>query len=275
MNTLSIIMLILGLLFTISFVIYTKKVGTKTNAKGVKSILSTIVAPIALLFLAVYTTAFSVVRCAILNNPEVLVDASKKLQENERERQAEASKEAVKNITADDATTAPIVGNADGKVVIYEFFDYNCGYCKHGNNVLNEVLNAQKDVKVVLKNFPIFGEMSITPAKASIAAKEQGIEKMKAFHNALFKANLRPTSDKDVEKQVENAVFEVAKKAGLDVAKLKKDMTASVVEEELLKTRKLAEKLGIQGTPAFVIGNQFFPGYIEANVMMDAINSAK
>ena len=213
-------MLILGLLFTIAFVIYTKKIGTKTNAKGVKSILTTIVAPIALLFLAVYTTAFSVVRCAILNNPEVLVDASKKLQENERERQAEASKEAVKNITADDATTAPIVGNADGKVVIYEFFDYNCGYCKHGNNVLNEVLNAQKDVKVVLKNFPIFGEMSITPAKASIAAKEQGIEKMKAFHNALFKANLRPTSDKDVEKQVEKAVFEVAKKAGLDVAKL-------------------------------------------------------
>ena len=272
MNT---IMLILGLLFTVAFVVYTKMTGTKTNAKGAKSILTTIVAPIVILFLAIYTTAFSVVRCAILSNPKILRETADKLQEAEKKEQAEAALKAVKQISEDDSSTAPVIGKADGKVVIYEFFDYNCGYCKHGNSVLTEVLKAQDDVKVVLKNFPIFGEISTTPAKASIAAKEQGEEKVKAFHNALFKANLRPTGNKDIEKQVEKAVFDVAKKAGLDVAKLKKDMEAPVVEEELLKTRQLAEKLGIQGTPAFVIGNQFFPGYIEAPVMIDAINSAK
>lgn len=274
MNTLT---LIIGLLLTVAFVLYTKKVATKTFSKKSTTILATIVAPIVILFLAIYATAHSVVRIAMIGNPEILTDTVRKLEENERKKQMEAAKDALKNISAEDSKYAPIVGNPDGKVVVYEFYDYNCGFCRRGHAALNEVLEQEKDVKVVLKSFPIFPPSQI-PGRAVIAAQMQG--KANELHQELFSTNLIPeqndkASEKDVNEQIKAIVFGAAKKAGLDVEKLKKDMENPAVEEEIIRTRELATKLGIQGTPAFIIGDQFFRGFIEAPAMMEAIKQSK
>ncbi len=274
MNTLK---LIIGLLLTVAFVLYTKKVASKTFSKKSKSILATIIAPIAILFLAIYTTANSVVRIALLDNPEMLIDASKELDAKQRAKEMEAAKEALKNISEEDSKYAPVIGNPNGKVVIYEFYDYNCGFCKRGNSALEEVLENEKDVKVVLKSFPIFPPSQI-PGRAIIAAQMQG--KAAELHHALFTTSLVPeqndkASEKDVNEQIKAIVFGAAKKAGLDVEKLKKDMENPAVEEEIIRTRELATKLGIQGTPAFIIGDQFFRGFIEAPVMIEAIKNSK
>jgi len=274
MNTLT---LIIGILATVAFVLYTKKVATKTFSKKSTNILATIVAPIVILFLAIYTTAHSVVRIAMIGNPEILTDTIKELEEKEKQKQIEAAKDALKNISEEDSKYAPIIGNPEGKVVVYEFYDYNCGYCKRGNAALEEVLANEKDVKVVLKSFPIFPPSQI-PGRAIIAAQMQG--KAAELHHALFTTNLIPEqadklSAKDSDDQIKAIVFGAAKKAGLDVEQLKKDMENPAIEEEIIRTRQLATKLGIQGTPAFVIGNQFFRGFIEAPVMIEAISQAK
>ncbi len=274
MNTLT---LIIGILLTVAFVLYTKKVATKSYNKKSVTILATIVAPIVILFLAIYATAHSVVRIALVGNPEMLIDASKELEARAKRKEMEAAKEALKNVSEEDSKYAPIVGNPDGKVVVYEFYDYNCGFCKRGNAALEEVLGSEKDVKVVLKSFPIFPPSQI-PGRAIIAAQMQG--KAAELHHALFTTNLIPeqndkASEKDVNEQIKAIVFGAAKKAGLDVDQLKKDMENPAVEEEIIRTRELATKLGIQGTPAFIIGDQFFRGFIEAPAMIEAINQAK
>ncbi|MBR1544742.1 MAG: DsbA family protein [Alphaproteobacteria bacterium] len=199
MNTLT---LIIGILLTVAFVLYTKKVATKTFSKKSNAVLATVVAPIAILFLAIYTTAYSVVRIAMISNPEILTDTVKKLEENEKKKQMEAAKDALKNISAEDSKNAPIIGNPDGKVVIYEFYDYNCGFCKRGHAALTDVLKDEKDVKVVLKSFPIFPPSQI-PGRAIIAAQMQG--KAEALHNELFSTNLIPEhNDKASEKMLMN-----------------------------------------------------------------------
>lgn len=274
MNTL---MLTLGLIWTIIFVLYTKKISSKTFDKKTKSILATIVAPIVILFLAIYTTSYSVVRKAMINDPEILTDTIKRLEEVEKEKQEEAAKEALKNISEDDSKYAPIIGNPEGKVVAYAFFDYNCGFCKRGDAALNKLLETEKDVKVVLKSFPIFPPSQI-PGRAIIAAKEQG--KVAELHKVLYETRLIPeaapnANEKDMNEKIKAIVFGAAQKAGLDVEKLKKDMEAPAVEEEILRTRQLAEKLGIQGTPAFIIGNDFFRGYVDTPVMKEAIENAR
>ncbi|MBD5405591.1 DsbA family protein [bacterium] len=282
MNTL---MLILSILWVIVFVVYTNYIYNKDKQYKNKQqkVLATIVAPVIILFFALYTSAAWVVgfrtRSAVINDPEMLLDASQRLQEIEEEKALQASRDAVKNIKEDDSKYAPIIGNADGKVVIYEFYDYNCGYCKRGNAVLSEVLASENDVKVVLKSFPIF-PVSQIPGRAIVAAANQDATKVAEFHKALFENSLVPevdekTTEKDMNDKIKAIVLGLAKKAGLDVVQLEKDMSSPAVEEEILRTRQLAEKLGIQGTPAFVVGDQLFRGYIDETQMKTAIEKSK
>ncbi|MGN0929954.1 MAG: DsbA family protein [Alphaproteobacteria bacterium] len=282
MNTL---MLILSILWVIVFVAYTNLISNRSKEYKNKyqKVVATIVAPAVILFFALYTSAAWVVgirvRDVVVSDPTMLIDASERLQEIEQEKALQASREAVKNIKEDDAKYAPIIGNADGKVVVYEFYDYNCGYCKRGNLALTEVLADEKDVKVVLKSFPIF-PVSQIPGRAIVAAANQDSAKVAEFHKALFENSLVPeadekTTEKDMNEKIKAIVLGLAKKAGLDVKQLEKDMNSPAVEEELLRTRQLADKLGIQGTPAFVVGDQLFRGYIDANQMRSAIEQSK
>ena len=278
----NILLLVLAVVWAVAFVVYDREVvQKKTFHKKPKKILATIVAPIVILFLAIYTTSAFVVasrtRHAVVNDPEMLIAAMENLENIQRERETKLARDALKNIRPDDHLHAPIGGNPEGRIVIYEFFDFNCGFCKRGHAALVEVLNTETDVKHVMKNLPIF-PVSQIPARALIASRHQG--KAEEFSNLLYETSLVPeagerTTEREMNEKIRAIVFGVAQRAGLDVEQLKKDMESPAVEEELLRTRQLAEKLGIQGTPAFVIGDQLFRGYIDASQIKSAVERAR
>jgi protein-disulfide isomerase len=146
-------------------------------------------------------------------------------------------------------TGSPVVGNAKGDVTVIEFFDYNCPYCKKAFHEVAQLVEKDKQVKLILKEFPILSKGSEEAAKVALAAKIQG--KYWEFHRAMQEAQGQTN---------EAAALRVAEKVGLDMAKVRKDMASADVKKEIDETRALAAKLGIQGTPHFLVGDRVIPG---------------
>jgi protein-disulfide isomerase len=144
---------------------------------------------------------------------------------------------------------SPVVGNAKGDVPVIEFFDYNCGYCKKAFSEVAKLVDKDKNVRVILKEFPILAKGSEEAARVALAARLQG--KYWEFHRAMLESQGQAN---------EAAALRVAEKLGLDMTRLKKDMASSEVKKELEETRALAQKMGIQGTPHFIIGDRIIPG---------------
>lgn len=183
----------------------------------------------------------------LVNKPEVLIEASKSLQ---KKQMAEVSSKAKDGIAKNasslfNSTQSPTLGNAKGDITIVEFLDYQCGHCKTMSPIIAELVKADPKLKVIIRGLPIFGESSKTATKAVIAATKQG-DKFISFNEALL-STTGPLNEKNI--------FELAKKAGLDVSKLKKDMGSSEVENEIKENFRLAREIGLMGTPAFVVGN--------------------
>ena len=190
----------------------------------------------------------AIVRDYLLKNPEIIRDAFIELQK--RQAQAEASEQIAE--FADDlfrGTDALIAGNPKGDVTVVEFFDYNCPYCKQAFKQLMQLAEKDKNVRIVFKEFPVLGDPSQFAARAAIAAHLQG--KYFEFHQALLEAPGRANAAK---------VEAIAKKIGLDVDRMKKDMNSKAVTERIAKIYGLARNLGIQGTPAYIVGNEVIAG---------------
>lgn len=179
----------------------------------------------------------------LVNNPKVLIEASRALQMQQREEMMKKAEDAIKdnraNLLKDHDSFS---GNPKGDVVLVEFFDFKCIHCKRMASVVKELADSDKNLKVVYKQLPIFGGQSRYAAKAAIAAAYQG--KYAEFHEALLetKANL----DK-------KQVVKIAKKLGLNLKKLGKDIRDPKTEEVIDENMKLAQKIGIMGTPAFIV----------------------
>ena len=196
----------------------------------------------------------NVIRDYLLRNPEVIVEAMRRLEARQQELEAEQARQAIAQ-RQDELLRdpmAPVVGAPDAPITVVEFFDYRCPYCKSIAEAMVETLESEGDVRIVFKEFPILGPESVYAAKAALAAERQG--KYRDFHLALmvFKGQL----DSD-------AVLRVAERVGLDVARLKADMEAAEIQAALDRNLELAAALGIRGTPAFVIGEQMIPGAID------------
>ena len=193
----------------------------------------------------------AIVKNYLLKNPDLMLEVQQaldqKMEQQRTEKLAKALGENGKELYRD--TAAPVAGNASGDVTVVEFFDYNCGYCRKAIKDVVKLVDTDKNVKVLFKEFPIFGEDSEAAAKVAIAAAKQG--KYWEVHKALFenkgKNNLQSALD-------------IAGKLGLDVEKLKVDMAAPDVTAEIERVRALAEKLGVNGTPHFFIGDNVVPG---------------
>jgi protein-disulfide isomerase len=184
-----------------------------------------------------------IVRDYLLEKPEILVEVSQKLQQQQQSKANEQAETAIaSNKEAIFDKMSPIVGNPTGKVTIVEFFDYQCIHCKHMAPIMSELIGKDKNVQVLYKELPIFGDESAYAAKAALAANKQ--QKYQAFHDALMAAPKGLTNEK---------VLEIAKTTGLDIEKLKKDIASKEVEESLAKNKTLAENLGIMGTPVFIV----------------------
>ncbi len=192
-----------------------------------------------------------IVRDYILENPEIIGDAIEAMQENLRKAaDAESAKilsEKRKEIENDPSS--PSGGNPKGDVTIVEFFDYLCGYCKQIHGPLMDLINKDGKVRMVYKELPVLGKVSTLAAKVALAANMQG--KYIAFNDALMRSRGQVT---------EESLFALAKETGLNIDKLKKDISSPDIEKALSANYDLARLLNIKGTPGFVIGDQVIRG---------------
>ena len=197
---------------------------------------------------------------AILEKPEILIEALSILQDRENAALVEAQSTALTELRDDFEQNAPIFGNLDGSVTLVEFFDYNCGYCRRAAPEVKAVLETSKDVRIVYREFPILGPGSEIAARASLAARNQG--KYQQFHEAMMALN---------GQAFEASVMEVAGDVGLDLEVLKTDMQSDLVNDHIAASLRLAEALRITGTPTFVLGDEIIPGVIERGTLLEKI----
>ena len=202
----------------------------------------------------------------LVKNPEVLVEAMTEL----RVRQQQAENDNLRKGLVEHRAAlladpqAPVAGNPKGDVTVVEFFDYSCPYCKSVEDNLKALLKSDDNVRLVLKELPVLGQGSILAARAALAARNQ--DKYAVFHDALM-TNRGQFS--------EDSLMRIAQSVGIDTERLKADMGSSKIEAMIEANTALAEVLGIRGTPAFVIGNQFFPGVIDLKKMKNAVAEAR
>jgi protein-disulfide isomerase len=191
------------------------------------------------------------IKSYLLANPEVMMEVQQALESKMEKIQAEKMASALKENSADifRAPTAPVAGNPKGDVTVVEFFDYNCGYFKKAFIDLAAAAEKDKNLKLVLKEFPILSKGSEEAARVALAAKAQG--KYWEFHRAMLETPGQAN---------EASALKAAEKIGLNVAKLKTDMVGAEVKAEIERTRALAQKLGIQGTPHFLVGDKAIGG---------------
>lgn len=204
----------------------------------------------------------ALVRDYILKNPEIILESMAIMEARQRAEQEEQVRLALASRRAEleDNPADPVLGNPDGDVVIVEFFDYQCGYCKTMLKPLMSLLADDGGVKLVMKEFPILGEASVVAAKASLAAGRQG--RYEDFHNALMGLRGRLS---------EQAIWQVARETGLDLPRLEKDMADPAIEAQIQETYKLAQALTIQGTPAFTIGDRLIPGAVPGGRLAELV----
>ena len=193
-----------------------------------------------------------IVKEYFLQNPEAFLEIQNALEAKMEKIQAEKTKQALKENANEifKRTNAPIAGNPNGDVTVVEFFDYNCGYCKKAFGDIAKLVDKDPKVKVVLKELPILSKGSEEAARIALAARMQG--KYWEVHRTLI------TIRGEINEQT--AMRAVEKVAGLDLAKLKKDMDSPEVKSEISLVRDLATKMGIQGTPHFLVGDRVIPG---------------
>ena len=206
----------------------------------------------------------------LIAHPEVLQEAMTELDKRQQAADAEKHKAAVKDhaqalFSSPDQVT---LGNPNGNVTFVEFFDYNCGYCKHAMSDMLTLLKDDGNLKVVLKEFPVLGPGSVEAARVAVAVRMQDKsgKKYLEFHQKLLGG--RGAAD--------NArALAVAKEVGLDMDRLQKDMKSPEVEKTLQQDFKLAEALGLNGTPSYVIGNNVIVGAIGLKGLQENVNTAR
>jgi protein-disulfide isomerase len=194
-----------------------------------------------------------IVRDYLMREPEVVYQAIQELQrrqavaEAERQQQAVEANKAKLFSSGDD----PVIGNPKGDVTLIQFFDYRCGYCRGMVPGLRNLIDKDKGLRLVMKEFPVLGPDSLVAARAALAAEKQG--RYRDVHLALM-------GSKELD---EVSIKAIASRLGLDVGRLEADMSSEGVERVIEANAKLAGELGITGTPSFVIGGKLIPGAVE------------
>ena len=189
----------------------------------------------------------AIIKDYIIAHPEVLRDALMDL----AKREDQARQALAMQILFDDAGD-PVMGNPDGGLVIYEFSDYNCGYCKRVFEPIQQILQADGDIRLVVKEFPILSQSSLVAAQAGIAAEKQG--KFADFHINMMTYRGKVTTQ---------SIIEAATQAGINIDQLKTDMESPDVAGIIARTRQAAEALQLTGTPALVIGDTVVRGAVD------------
>jgi len=203
----------------------------------------------------------AVVRDYLLKNPSLLremIDTLRAYEERERSDRAAGALKTYKDQIYNDAAS-PGTANPTGEITFLAFVDYNCGYCRTNVPLVGQLAEKDKMIRLVYKDLPILGPNSEVAARAAVAAHRQG--RYLEFHDALFRSNGAggPT------------VKTVAASLGIDYAALSRDMADKKVLSAIGRTRSLAAALGIDGTPAYIIGTQVIPGAVDIDVFSQIV----
>lgn len=208
------------------------------------------------------------IRDYLVSNPKVMQEIINSWQNFQRQNQQSVERQRIDNMrTAVVANKTEVfkskfdfsTGNPKASVTMVEFFDYNCGFCKRSLPDILTLLKTDKDLRLVVKEFPILGAGSIYASRAAIASKKQG--KYWEFHIKLM--STRGINAAQIER--------IAKEIGIDFEKLKKDMQAPEVTQEIEANLKLARSIGINGTPAFIIADRPVPGAVGIDILRTQI----
>lgn len=203
---------------------------------------------------------------AIMENPQVIMEAVALLQSQEQAVQAEQREEmlSTNRDRLERDPNAPVLGNPDGDVTIVEFFDYNCPYCKRVKPEVQALMASDPNIRLVYREWPILGDGSMFAARAALASRKQG--KYEEFHWAMMGLQGRAE---------EASVMKVATDIGLDLDQLRADMDAPEIDEHIQTSIDLTATLGFSGTPSFVIGDALVAGFAETSELEQHVAVAR
>jgi protein-disulfide isomerase len=211
-----------------------------------------------------------IVREYLIAHPEVIQEAMGELEKRQSAADAEKHKAAIKQYSQliFSSPRHVVLGNPNGNVTFVEFFDYNCGYCKRAMDDMLALMKDDPKLKVVLKEFPVLGPGSVEAAQVAIAVHMQDKtgKKYLEFHQKLL--GVRGQADKA-------RALAVARDIGLDMGRLDKDIASPEVKATLQESFKLAEALGLNGTPSYVIGDNVVIGAVGLEALKEKVNTSR
>ena len=205
------------------------------------------------------------VRAYLMENPEIIIEAVNLLEERNAQAQAAADVDLVRD-NADDLFEdgfSWIGGNPDGDITLVEFMDYRCGYCRRAKPEVAKLLKNDGNIRVIIKEFPILGEASMTSARFAIATKHvAGDDAYIEVHDALMemKGDLNDVTLRRLSDGLD-----------LDSDAILAQMDSEDVSKEIAATRELAQRLKISGTPSFVLEDELLRGYLPADQMAEIV----
>lgn len=199
-----------------------------------------------------------IVRDYILEHPEVLPEAMERLMARETLARIEPLREMIET-----PFPGAVLGNPEGSVTLVEFTDYACPYCRSSVGDVKALVAQDKDLKVVVREYPILSSASVDAARMALAAAEQG--RFAEFHEAMF-AKDRPTVA---------SIDAAAREAGLDLAKAKAAIATGRYDAELATNSQLADATGLTATPAWIVGQSAFSGAVGRERLEQAVRDAK
>jgi protein-disulfide isomerase len=209
-----------------------------------------------------------IVRDYLLANPEIIEQAVTALRAKREAEQTAAQARALEENREliFDSDHQMVLGNPEGAITLVEFFDYNCGYCRRAVSDMTALIEANPDLRVVMKEFPILSENSVAAARLSVAVKDLAPQHYLTFHQELF---TRPG-----EASAEKAL-EIARELGIDTAALQAAAASPEVTENLEEVQMLANRLGISGTPSYVLGSELVPGAAGYDALQEKVTAMR
>src|SRR4249920_2374952 len=211
-----------------------------------------------------------IIKDYLLTHPEVMQDVMAELEKRQQTAEAEKHRAAVaeNKATLFSSPHQVVLGNPQGSVTMVEFFDYNCGFCKRALSDMLDLIKNDSNLKFVLKEFPVLGEGSVEAARVAVAARMQDANGKKyiEFHQKLLGS--RGGADK-------MRALAVAKEVGFDMPRLERDMGSDEVKKTIEENMKLAEALGVSGTPSYVVGEEVVIGAVGLDALREKINAER
>ncbi|MDT2022332.1 DsbA family protein [Methylocella sp. CPCC 101449] len=212
----------------------------------------------------------AIIKDYLLKNPDVMRLALEEMERHTQAQEETRKQESVAKLSPQifQSKYQTVLGNPDGKIQLVEFFDYNCGYCKRALNDLSQLMKDNPDLRIILKEFPVLGPGSVEAAQVAMALKKQ-IDPAKywEFHQKLLGGSRGPVGKAQA--------LAVAEEAGADLDKLQADMAGADVRAGLGEVMNIAETLGLNGTPSYIVGSEIVVGAVGAEKLQDKISNLR